>query len=32
MRLANFGILNGEIFAIDVELESLSEIDNFYDK
>ena len=32
IKLTNFGILNGEVFAIDVELESLSEIDNFYDK
>ena len=32
MKPTNFGILNGEVFAIDVELESLSEIDNFYDK
>ena len=32
MKPTNFGILNGEIFAIDVKLESLSEIDNFYDK
>ena len=32
MKPTNFGILNGEVFAIDVKLESLSEIDNFYDK
>ena len=32
MKPTNFGILNGKIFAIDVKLESLSEIDNFYDK
>ena len=32
MKPANFGILNGKVFAIDVKLESLSEIDNFYDK
>ena len=32
MRSTNFGILNGKIFAIDVELMPLSEIDNFYDK
>lgn len=32
MRSANFGILNSKIFAIDVELMPLSEIDNFYDK
>ena len=32
MKPTNFGILNDEVFAIDVKLESLSEIDNFYDK
>lgn len=32
MKPTNFGILNGKVFAIDVKLESLSEIDNFYDK
>ena len=32
MKPTNFGILNGQVFAIDVKLESLSEIDNFYDK
>jgi hypothetical protein len=32
MKPTNFGILNGEVFAIDVKLESLSEFDNFYDK
>ena len=32
IKPTNFGILNGKIFAIDVKLESLSEIDNFYDK